>query len=574
MFRVATTQNTPRAQAQLGTLSPLAIPAKGLNARDVLALMGPEYAISMVNAMCEPYGLRTRKGYTEWANNLPAAVPVRTMLHYYPATANPPSALSKIMRAKPISLRLFAEARVAAFPPAGKLFAATFGHLYDVTAGGPGPWTAEAGVGAPSAGDYWTWINFQNLAGSFLVACNNDGGYSYYDGAAWHTPVAGAGVGEINGCDPAKFCFVVEYMKRLWFVEKDSTRAWYLPVSQITGTVTEFNFGEQFAHGGHLVALARWTVDAGTDMNDNLVAVSSQGDVVVYQGTDPSTVDTFSLKGVWYVGPLPIGRRSVINTGADVHILSQFGVTPLSRLLTTIDMAQQETMRLTYMISPLIARLMREASNLEGWKIVTIAKEELFLIGIPRDALEFGGQFFGLKISTGGWSLLNHLPYASFTSVDADTFAGTFDGRIVRAFDGPLDNVLMGATAGEPIKCQVTPAYNSMEQSFTTGAQQKVFKMLRPTFISTATPSVSVAILTDYGGPSAGVVPTVPEIAEALWDVDLWDEAEWSGVQDPVKWWIGINGVGFTGTAQIDYICGGDTVLASIDFWTERGGVL
>jgi hypothetical protein len=32
--------------------------------------------------------------------------------------------------------------------------------------------------------------------------------------------------------------------------------------------------------------------------------------------------------------------------------------------------------------------------------------------------------------------------------------------------------------------------------------------------------------------------------------------------------------VGFAGTAQIDYLCGGDTLLAAIDFWTEAGGVL
>ena len=257
MFRVATPQNTPRAQPQLGAITPLAIPYKGLNARDTFAVMGPEYAISLTNVLVEPYGLRTRKGYTEWATGLPAAVPVSTMMSYYPATAAPALLSSPMKREFSMQHRLLVEPRSGSTtPPAGKLFAATGGgHIYNVTAGGPGPWTAEAGVVAPTAGDFWTWINFQNLAGAFLVACNDDGGYAYYNGSSWAMPTAGAGIGQINGVNPSLLCYVVEHMKRLWFIEKASTRAWYLPVSQITGTVSEFNFGEQFRHGGSLAAL-------------------------------------------------------------------------------------------------------------------------------------------------------------------------------------------------------------------------------------------------------------------------------------------------------------------------------
>jgi len=573
MFRVATPQNTRRAQAQLGTVTPLAIPAKGLNARDSLSLMGSQYAISLMNALCEPYGLRTRKGYTEWVRNLSPGIPVRTMMSYYPADTTPAAMLlPAVMRPMPVSLRLFAEPRVAATPPAGMLFAATSGRIYDVTAGGFGPWTPMSGVSSTS--DFWTWINFQNLAGSFLVACNDDGGYAYFDGSSWTMPALGSGPGFITGCDPALFCYVVEHKKRLWFIEKESTSAWYLPVSQITGTVTEFNFGEQFRHGGHLVAVVSWTVDGGIGVDDYLVAVSSQGDIALYKGTDPDSATDWAIQGVWHIGPLPAGRRSVLNTGADVHILSQLGVNAISRLLNTVDLAQQESMRLSYLISPVVSRLMREASTLDGWQIVTVPKEELFLIGVPPDSPEFGGQYFGLKLSTAGWSQLKALPYSCFVSVDADVFAGTFDGRVVRAFDGPLDNVLIGETTGLPIQCQVTPAYNSMEANFETGARQKVFKMLRPTFIATATPTISVSVMTDYGAPKPGVVPTLPDIAEAVWDVDLWDVGKWSGLTEPIKEWIGVHGVGFTGTAQLDYKCGGDTVLASIDFWTETGGVL
>src|SRR5262245_6984489 len=312
MFRLATPQNTRRAQPQLGSITPLAIPAKGLNARDSLSLMGPQYAISLVNVLCEPYGLRTRKGYTEWARNLSPGIPVGTMMSYYPADTTP-EATALPMRVKPISLRLFTEPRVAAEPPVGSLFAAVSGRIYDVTAGGFGPWSPMPDVSGTS--DFWTWINFQNLAGSFLVACNDDGGYAYFDGSSWTTPVLGSAPGEITGVDPAFFCYVVEHKKRLWFVEKESTSAWYLPVSQVTGVATEFNFGEQFRHGGHLVAVVSWTVDGGIGVDDYLVAVSSQGDIALYKGNDPdSSTGDFAIQGVWHLGALPAGRRSVLNT--------------------------------------------------------------------------------------------------------------------------------------------------------------------------------------------------------------------------------------------------------------------
>lgn len=573
MFRVATAQNTPRARPPVGSLTPLAIPAKGINARDSLALMGPEYAISLVNVLCEPYGLRTRRGYTEWAKNLPPlnppnVVPVATMMHYYPATAVV-AVLDKLVAARSIITRLLVEGRAASVPPVGKLFAARGGKVFDVTAGGIGPWVEEAVVAGAS--DYWTWMNFQNVAGSFLVAANNAGGYAIYNGAAWSMPVAGAGVGQIDNVDPALFCHVVEHKKRLWFVKKGSTSGWYLPVGQITGAATEFNFGEQFRSGGHLVALASWTVDGGVGIDDHLVAVGSQGDIVVYKGDDPDDPSSWALRGVWHVGALPVGRRSVFNTGGDVHILSQFGITPLSVLLnSSTELGVIEQRRVSYLIGPLIARLMRDYSALQGWQIRTLPKEELIVLGVPREAQQFGGQYFAMKVTSGGWSLVKDVPYASFVTIDNAIFAGTFDGRVVRAFDGPLDNVLIGETTGAAIQCQVTPAFQPLGSP---GAQKRVL-LIRPTFITTITPTLRLRILLDYGPPKPANVPTLPDLAESKWNEDLWNVGQWSGVQDPIHEWLGCHGVGFAATAQLDYKTGGDTVLAALDFWTEQGGVM
>jgi len=559
-----------RARQQVGNLTPLAIPSKGVNARDALAVMGPEFAIQLDNVIVEPYGLKTRKGYTEWATNLPGGNAVSTVMSYYPSTATPALQV-KLPFLRSDYARFFVEPALAdPPPPAGKLFAATAGSIFDVTPGGVGPWAPQVGVGGGS--DFWSWTNFQNIAGSFLTICNNLGGYAYYNGAAWSTPVQGVGVGQIGGVNPANFCYVTEHNKRLWFIEKGTTTAWYLPVGQITGAATSFTFGEQFKHGGALQELVSWTMDGGINgLNDYLVAISSQGDVVVYQGVDPNDPNDWRLVGVWYVGALAVGRRSVVNTGADVQILSHYGVTPLSLLLSAKELGTLELKRTSYLVSPLIARLMRDYSSLPGWGITVIPKEELMVVKVPTGVVEFGGQFLVLKVLTGAWSVLRDLPYADFVTIDSACFAGTRDGRVVRAFNGALDNVRIASTIlGDPIQCRVTPAFQAMG----TPGQQKVFKLVRPTFITTMTPSLTMQILTDYGLPRPATTPTLPTIEHSLWDQAKWNLNKWSGVKAPIKEWLGCHGVGFAGTVQLDYRCGGDTLLASIDFWTEQGGVL
>lgn len=588
MLRQAVAQNTPRARPQTGQLSALAIPAKGLNARDSLALMGPEYAVSLNNVLCEAYGLKTRKGYREYATNIPPlatpGTPVATVMSYHPATALPAvfgkfsdgfsDGFSKVsqtdlFRFESNMARLFTSGVIPLYTPAGKLFAARTNFIYDVTAGGAGPWVAEVGV--TGAGAYWSWINFQNAAGSFLLTCNHEGGYAIYDGATWTMPTMGGGAGQIANVDPANLCFILEHKKRLWFIEKGTTKAWYLPVGQITGSATMFNFGEQFRSGGSLYALAAWTVDGGVGPDDYLVAVSSEGDIVVYKGTDPNSATDWAIVGVWHVGPLPVGRRGVFNTGADVHILSQFGLTPLSLLLKSTEIGILEQQRTSYLIGPLLSRLLRDSSRLLGWQVRTLPKEELVIVTVPVQATEHSGAIFALKYGSNAWSTLSELPYASYCNIDDQIFCGTYDGRVLSAFDGPLDNVLLGTPMlGSPIKCTVMPAFQPLG---VTGAQKRIV-LARPTFIATVSPAIQIQIVTDYGLPKASNVPTVPDLASSLWDVARWDIGRWTGIQSPIHEWFGCRGAGFAATLEMQYRAGGDTVLTAIDFWTEQGGVL
>ena len=533
----------PGAVPRQGKIIPFQIPYKGMNARAPYAAMSPEYAILMTNTFVESYGIRTRKGYAEWATNLPGTGDVGSMLSYFPASA-----------------------AYGGTVPGGTLFAARGASLYNVTLGGAGPWTAEVGVTGTTP--YWNGINFQNVAGAFLCLCNEDGGYAYYNGTAWATPTAGAGVGQINGADPATFSYVMEWKKRLWFIPKNSTKAWYLPVEQITGTVTSFDFGAQFKHGGQLQYLVNWTVDGGAGIDDLLVAISSQGDVVIYSGIDPSDPTSFSMQGVWYVGPLPKGRRAVSVTGGDVYILCQYGLIPLSKLLS--KGSQEENISLSYNIDPVIARLMQSTSNIQGWQLIDLPKEELRVITIPVNSndLDYTGAILAYKTLTQTWSVLKDLPVTCMVNVTEDIFAGDANGRVLRAFYGTLDNVQIGSNSGNGIKCQIIPAYQSLENP----GYNKSIKLVRPAFLASFLPAYSLQILTNYSDAKMAFYPSLPPEQGALWDSAIWDVSLWAGSRTVWMQWAGCSGHGIVATIQLAYTSGGDTVLTAIDAWVIPGG--
>ena len=573
MFR-APNEKVPRAKPTTSSMVPVGIPFKGLNSAAPYSSMDPNEAISLNNVIIEAYGARTRKGYTEWAVGLPTEDPVHSILNYYPSTYDTQAQtwvgdnglryrdINQIGTATPLS---------ALGPGPGQIFAAQGTSIYNVTAGGAGPWTPEVGVTGVSP--FWNGLNYQNVAGSFLLAANEKGGYAIYDGTAWTMPSAGTNPEQISGVDPAKICWVVAWKERIWFFVVNSTVAYYLPPGQITGKATAFDFGTAMDHGGTLSFLGGWTLDGGIGVDDYLVAVGSQGDVVIYKGTDPNDISAFALHGVWYAGPLPTGLRAVEGSGGDIHILTQMGVIPVSGLMKPSNIGAQAKDRITAPIDPLVAALMRDYSTVEGWQLTTIAKEEIILIRLPPlTGTYLENTFLAFKTTTKTWSVLSKLPYAHSINAGSLCYAGSMDGRVLRAFEGQLDDMKLNVpNKGIGIPCRVTPAYNPLGKP----GINKHLKMVRPYFLTSAEPKLTITVLTNYSGPRAVFTPTVinPNDEDA-WDSGVWDSARWGTNLRPLNNWYGCAGWGHAITVQLDYVAGGDTILTSMDYWMGSGGVM
>jgi len=452
-------------------------PVGGIDSTSALVATGPACCLQSINLVPVGQGMRVRSGYSSYAGTLAGTGGVRTVIPFEGATTQ-------------------------------KLFAVTSAAIYDVTAGGAG----TLAVSLPSTVDpagWGTWTNFVSDANPHYAfyADEENGLYRYQEGGAW------AAVTDITGVAETDLVFVTQHQGRVWMVEDGSANAWYLAAGAIAGPATAFHFGNKFRHGGHLVGLYPWTVDGGDGINDHLVAISSGGDVMVYQGTDPTSAATWELVGQWYIGALPAGRRIAQNEGGDLYILSQYGVIPLTRIMQG-GLVQQDATQLSKNISPLIAEAMALTRTSRGWEMRNVPSENVFIVSRP--SLEgFEDLQFALSTHTNGWTTFESLPYQTGDTWEGGFYFGDTEGN-VWLLDGNTDD-------GDAINFGLLTAFQEYGE---TGLYHRV-QFIRPVFRSDGAPAYAVEARYDYSERPVLAPSATPVISGSLWDVAVWDVAIW-----------------------------------------------
>lgn len=528
-------------------------PIGGLNSKDALAAMPPTDAISLVNWIPDTFGIRCRKGYLEWAKNFPGNIAVESIMSWLgPATTIPGGTFLTDPTAMP-----------------GFLFAATKTAVYNITSRTNAPAAAIALSGADNAGWFITSM-LTNSAGSFLLACSEADGYFTFDGTAWLRRVAGAGAGQISGVDPNNLVHVLVWKRRAFFVERNSTRIWYLPVDAIAGTVAALDVGPLLKSGGSVAYVANWTIDAGEGIDDILVIVGSNGDVLVYKGTDPTSAATFALVGSWYVGQIPIGRRAYTQYGGDLIIISADGVFPISYVTRGgAAFLQASSKEYTSKIRPSIGTDLRSSFTSRGWDMIVHPSERIMVINVPNYGAVTKKQFC-MSTTQNSWCTFQDIPIYSLGSSVGYSFGGTPDGRVLLLFTGFFDNVLYGASVGNGIRGVVQPAFSN----FDTPVLTKEFVMVRTNLLAAAAPSLQVGISVNYSITTPIGTPSFAASLNYLWDVALWDAATWAGELSVYSSWTTVGGVGFSGAASLVSSTVADTVMTSVDYMAKVGGPL
>lgn len=507
----------PLNRAPTARVRTIPCPIKGWNTRDKLTERrdSPNYAPVLVNLIPANSRLELRDGYSDHATGLPTD-DVETIMEYDAAGSQ-------------------------------SLFAAVGTEIYDVTtAGAVG---AAAVTGLTNA--RWQWIMHATTSGQYLVGVNGADGVHTYSGSAWATQ-------SITVATASTFISVTAHQARLWFVEKQSLKLWYLATYAIAGAATKLDLGALCKHGGELVAVATWTYDGGAGADDLLAAITSQGEVVVYAGTDPSSSSTWALKGVYKIDR-PIGNRCVIKLGADLAILTESGVVQMSAVLTSVagKDAFSDVIRDEFVAAA------ASAKGVYGWSLSLYPKRGWLIANIPTLTAGEYDQFV-FNTLNGAWTRFRGQPAICWhASGDAIYFGGP-DGGLYQADTGTSDD-------GTTIDWDYQPAWSRFGTS-----QKKRFTLSRVNFFSDGQPRPLINMRVDYDdrAPTSSPTLTVADVGSE-WDADAWDDATWGGGLYASANWITVTGAGIVGAPRIQgSTTTADIAIVSVDVAFEVGGLI
>ena len=582
-------------QQRTAVTASVAAPIGGWNARDSLAEMDPLDAVQMINFYPTPSDVTLRKGYSIYSSGITGKV--NSLMNY--AGQN-----SQQLFAAAGSVIYLADGATAVSKVTGLtsdkfqyVNITTPGGNFLVACNGVDPvliYNGTTWVKAASTSTAQTISSITHVAavatlttasahglvtgnqvtitgaspsaynGTFVITVTGTTTFTYTMASTPASNATTVGTYTVNsaitGVDSSTFANVNLFKNRLYFVQKDTLKTWYLPVESIAGAASKLDFGSVARNGGYLQAMGTWTIDAGQGVDDYAVWATNMGEVIVYNGTDPSDPTAWALKGVWQFG-FVFSRRCFYKFGGDLLMLSQDGLVPLASALQSSRLDPR--VNLTDKIFYAVSQAADNYSNNFGWQSIYFAKPNMLILNIPTDE---GCQQYVMNTITKSWGQFTGIDAKVFELHEDNLYFGG-DGFVGKYWDTNADN-------NTNINGSVQQAYSY----FDSRGQLKRFTMVRPILLTAnGTPSVLCGINTDFDTQnSLGSVTFNPIGALGTWGTATWDSSTWGGGALVVnKVWQGVTGIGYSAGVSLNVASQQIEVhWASTDYVMERGGVL
>lgn len=328
------------------------------------------------------------------------------------------------------------------------------------------------------------------------------------------------------------FSYVWAYKNRLFFILKDSLNVYYLPVDQIGGTATLFPMGAEFSLGGKLFIGATWSLDAGDGLNDNCVFMTDEGEVVIYNGTNPAAAATWAKIGRYQTGK-PRGPKAFIRAGADLVFDTDIGKVPLSQSLQT-DYSVLSSSAISYSIETAWNEAVLFRAD-RIWDAIVWPEKQMVVTMLPT-INEQPPAMYVTNARTGAWANFTGWDGTCLEIFQGRLFFGSQNGKVVEAYVTGLDQ-------GLPYTATYVPLFTDFGDS---GAE-KIGLMAR---VQTRGPyqiQPQMSLQTNYvvNLPPVPAAAPIPEGSE--WGTGIWGQSVW-GAQRARTWqgeWVSVGGYGY-----------------------------
>ncbi len=469
MFRAAVLD--PRFAGKRQVARPFNIPSPtgGINARDNYTDQDEKDAVNLVNVFPEANSVVVRRGFAPISIGLNGAV--QTLLVWNGTT--------------------------------DKLFAAAGSSIYDASVS-PGVAVVTGLTNAK-----WQWTNLENAGGQFLTAVNGADHRQLYDGTTWT-------VASTTGVDDRTLTNVMQFKERLWFIQNNSLDLWYLDTQAIQGTYHKFPLGAVFRRGGYCIAFGSFSNDAGEGPDDYFAIATNNGEVAVYQGTDPTSATTWSLVGLFTIGK-PIGRRCVSRLSGDMAIITQDGVTSMQAALQA-DRSAGAKAQFTSKIQTLFSEYSRAYFQNWGWQPFVYPRARYFIVNVPLVPDETQIQLV-MNTVTGSWCKFQGMNAECWATANDLLYFGDDLGTVYQANEGFLDQriglltwannvgglLTFANSAGDPLQFYSSSptSYNVMWEIQTSwqaiwNKSNKLFTAVRPEMLTGGGVTFAIDVDVDF----------------------------------------------------------------------------
>lgn len=499
----------------------LPAPVGGWNARDSLGDMEKTDAVELVNMFPATTNVITRYGSQIW-NTVSRC---ETLMAYNAAATT-------------------------------KLIAIANNQIYNVTTQ-----SSTSNYGVTLSNSRFQYVNVATTGGNYLFMVNGADSPYLFDGTNWTNPA-------ITGATTTNFIGINLHKSRVWFVETGTLKAWYLPTAAIAGAVNTLDLSSFCNRGGYLMAMGTWTIDAGYGVDDLAVFITSQGEVVVYRGTDPSSSTTWALVGVFWIGS-PIGRRCFVKYKGDLAIITQDGLFAMSSALQSSRLNPKAaiTDKIQYAVSQAISSY---SSNF-GWQVLPYPKQNMLILNVPVTA---STQQYVMNTITGAWCRFTGWDANCFEVYGDDLYYAD-DTYIYKAWTGAADYATSGV--GTDISSVGLQAFNY----FGSPGQLKRWTLMKANLFTSGAVPLNLKMNVDFDQTVSGISSASYEssgvTAGAFWDTAAWDSDTWTDgytIGNNLRW-RGATGVGYCAAPRLAFKTGTiNCQWNSTDIVMEPGGIL
>lgn len=409
-----------------------------------------------------------------------------------------------------------------------RLFAANEEAIYNITDG-----ASIISVLSGQTGGDWQTVQFATTGGVFLIGVNGSDPGFIFNGTTFSTLTITFAA---SGLTTADMDYVWVYKNRLWFVQKNSLDAWYMEdAAAIAGDAVRFSLAASMGLGGSLLFGQNWSLSLSDQggLGEQNVFVSTEGEVVIYQGVDPAEAATWSKVGIYRIGT-PLGKRAFIRGGGDLAIATSVGLVPLSKAIE-LDVTSLNVATVSYPI----ADAWDNATSLRGlanWQCELWPELKMAVVSPPDLIGSSEPVLFVSNTETGAWARYTGWYALSMTVYKGQLYFGTTAGEVWAANVGGMDGEI-----------PYTGTMIGLFEDLGRPASAKVAKIARPVSRSNTTINASCSVNFDYDYSPPSPPDSSTLTAGSLWGIGIWGQDVWGQGTPTVinQQWQSAGGIGY-----------------------------